>query len=109
MSDDSRNNNNFSSVVLGVIIGTAVTYLFTNKKGQKIKEHLLREGKKLLEDLAEIAQEAEENVAKKLEEEKKEIEEKVEEVTSEVPKHIEQLQKKGRRFFFRRSQTRLES
>ena len=106
---DQDNKNNFSSLVLGVIIGATITYLFTNKKGQKIKDHLLKEGKRLLEDVADIASEMEDNVAKKLEEEKKEIEEKVEEVTEEVPKHIEQIQKKGRRFFFRRSQTRLES
>lgn len=95
---DQDNRNNFSSLVLGVIIGATITYLFTNKKGQKIKDHLLTEGKKLLEDIADIATEATEDVTKKLEEEKE-----------EVPKHIEQIQKKGRRFFFRRSQTRQES
>lgn len=106
---DSEKNNNFPSLVVGIIIGAAITYLFTNKKGQKIKDHLLKEGKRLLEDVADIASEMEENVAKKLEEEKEEIEEKVKEVTEEVPKHIEQIQKKGRRFFFRRSHTNPES
>ena len=94
--------------MLGIIIGAAVTYLFTNKKGQKIKDHLLKEGKKLLEDISDIAADLEENVTKKLEEGKGEVEEKVEEAP-EVPQHIEQIQKKGRRFFFRRSHTNPES
>lgn len=105
---DSEKNNNFSSLVVGVIIGAAITYLFTNKKGQKIKDHLLKEGEKLLEGISDIASDLEENVTKKLEEGKEEVEEKVEEAP-EVPQHIEQIQKKGRRFFFRRSPTNPES
>lgn len=97
MSDQEKNNN-FSSLVIGVIIGAAITYLFTTKKGQKIKDHLAKEGKHLLEDVADIASEMEENVTQK-----------VEEAASEVPKHIEQIQKKGRRFFFRRSHPNPES
>lgn len=107
--NDQNKNSNLSTLIIGVVIGAALTYLLMTKKGQKIKDHLLKEGKKLLEDVADIASETTENITKKLEEEKEQIEEKVEEATEEIPKHIEQIQKKGRRFFFRRSASRPES
>lgn len=85
---DQENKNSFSSLILGIIIGATITYLFTNKRGQKIKDRLLAEGRKLLEELGQEAQ----------------IEEEVEEAKEEIPEHITQIQKKGRRFFFHRSQ-----
>lgn len=106
MNDQNNtNNNSFSSLVFGVIVGATLTYLLTNKKGQQIKEHLLKEGKKLLEEVADAASDLEENVTSKLEEGKKEVEEAV----SEVPEHIEKLQKKGRRFFFKKTHVNAES
>lgn len=107
MSDGK--NNNVSTLIIGVAIGAALTYLFTTKKGQKIKDRLLTEGQGLLEDIGEkisnlqeeILEEKDE-IEEKLEEGVKAVEEKIEETTSDIPQHIEQIQKKGRRFFFRR-------
>ena len=108
---DRNRTNNLPALIVGVIIGASLTYLLTTKKGRIIKEQLLVEGKKLLEDLKDKAQEQEEEVA----ENKEEIQKKVKEVASDVkeeakqlsedvPGHIEQIQKKGRRFFFKRHQ-----
>lgn len=90
---DQNNNRSISSLILGIAIGAALTYLLTTKKGQKIKERLLTEGRKLLEELGEESQ----------------IKEKIEEEKEEIPDHITQIQKKGRRFFFRRSHANPES
>lgn len=100
-------DNNLGNLIAGIIIGAAVTYLFTTKNGRKIKDRLLIEGEKLLEDLSEIAAESE--IGEELENKKEEVLEKVEETVSEVPEHIEQIQKKGRRFFFRRGHASHES
>ena len=99
MSDEK--SSNISTLILGVAIGAALTYLFTTNKGQKIKERLLTEGKSLLEGIGEKISNLEEEIL----DEKDEIEEKLEEgikAVEEVPQHIEQIQKKGRRFFIRR-------
>ncbi len=90
-------DKNNSSFLLGAIIGAALTYLFTTENGKKMKEELLLEAKKVLEAIGENAQEA----GEKIEEEKVKMEEIIAE---EMPKHIEEIQKKGRRFFFKRSQ-----
>lgn len=107
MSD--QKNNNLSTLILGVAIGAALTYIFTTKRGQKIKDRLLTEGQSLLEDIGEKIGNLEEEILdekdeleEKLDEGVKVVEEKVREATEEMPQHIEQLQKKGRRFFFRR-------
>lgn len=113
---DRNRTNNLSTLIIGVIIGASLTYLLTTKKGQKIKDQILEEGKKLLADLAEKAEETQEQLA----ENKEEIPEKVREVANEVkeeakqlaedvPGHIEQIQKKGRRFFFRKDHPQTES
>lgn len=107
MSD--QRDNSLTAFIAGIIIGAAVTYLFTNEKGQKIKDKLVKEGNVILDKLKEGLEEVEKEVAK----EKKELEEKVEsgvetvkdtveEVAESVPEHIAQVQKKGRRFFFSR-------
>lgn len=118
MSDQNKSNlpagrqGNLSTLILGVAIGAALTYLFTTKKGQKIKDKLLTEGQSLLEEIGEKVSAIEEEILDKEEEthEKlvegaKEIEEKIEEAVEEIPEHIEQLQKRGRKFFFRRHQS----
>jgi len=135
----SDGKNNISSLILGVALGAALTYLFTTQKGQRIKEKLLAEGQNLLEDIGEKianleeeimegkapsehrSQSEREELEEKLEDSVKEIatkgeprtyderEEKIEETTDEVPQHIEQIQKKGRRFFFRRHGASQES
>ncbi|OGD87981.1 hypothetical protein A3D81_00020 [Candidatus Curtissbacteria bacterium RIFCSPHIGHO2_02_FULL_40_17] len=122
MSDHEKNNlpagrqGNISSLIVGIVIGAAVTYLFTNKEGQKLKNKLLAEGEKLLsslreslEEVEEETKEAREEIGQKLSSGVEEVKEKVEEEVTEIPKHIEQIQKKGRRFFFRRSHTSQES
>ena len=108
MSDQSKNNN-LSTIILGVALGAALTYLFTTKKGQKIKDRLLTDGRSLLEEIGEKISNLEEEildekdeVAEKLVEGAKAAEEKIEDAAASVPEHIEQIQKKGRRFFFRR-------
>lgn len=108
MSDQEKNNN-LSVLILGVIIGAAVTYLFTNEKGQKIKDRLVKEGSKLIDKLREDLEQAEEEIQKekelvsdKVESGVETVKETVQEVAETVPGHIDQIQKKGRRFFFRK-------
>ena len=122
--NDQKNNNSF---VIGVLVGAALTYVFTTKKGQKLKEQILKEGNKLLETLSEELEEGKDKaqelieahshevkekiaegekvVAKEADNLKEEIQEKVE----DVPKQVAEIQKKGRRFFFRRGRNRQES
>src|SRR3989344_5874462 len=109
MSDHERNNNSISNLIVGIVIGAAVVYLFTNKEGQKLKDKLLNEGEKLLSSLREGLEEVEEEtkevregIGQKLASGVEEVKEKIEKETAEIPEHIEQIQKKGRRFFFRR-------
>ena len=107
--------NNSSTLFVGIAIGAALTYLFTTKNGQKIKEELIREGTKLLDKIGQSLEEAEEKsetikkVSEKVEEVKEaavsevqELKESTEEAIREVPKQVEQIQKKGRHFFFKR-------
>lgn len=99
MNDQEKNpsvnrQGNLSTLIIGIAIGAALTYLLTTKKGQKIKERLLTEGRKLLEELGE---------------EVSQVKEKIEEEKEEIPDHISQIQKKGRRFFFRRHHANPES
>lgn len=89
---------NFAGVLLGMAIGAVVTYLFANREGQKVRDHILKEGTRLLDEVSQKAHELEEKAQSVTEEMTEELEEKLE----EVPEHIEQIQKKGRRFFFRR-------
>jgi gas vesicle protein len=93
-----------------MVIGAAITYLFTNKDGQKVRDVLLKEGTRLLDEVSKKAQSIEERLeeeqvgrelAEKIEGVKKGVEE-IEQIVEEVPGHIEQIQKKGRRFFSRR-------
>lgn len=121
MSDQKESS--LGSFIAGAIIGAALTYLFGTKSGQKLKDELLKESTKLLEKIGEGFEESQkqlENAGEKIKEEAKEVKEKLaegvqeveqtaEKVAQEVPQHIEEIQKKGRRFFFRRSQTRQES
>ena len=102
--------NNYSGVVLGMAIGAAVTYLFVNKDGQKIRELILKEGTKLLGDIAEKADSIQESVqetaigkeiTEKIEDVKKSVDE-IEQMVESVPDHIDEIQKKGRRFFFKK-------
>jgi|SRR3989338_9153862 len=100
MTKDNQNNNNnqpghsTATFIVGVIIGAAATYLFTTDEGKKLKDKLIKEASRFFGNLGEGAQE---------------IEEKVSEEVTQIPKHIEQIQKKGRRFFFRRSPHQMES
>lgn len=101
---------NFSSVLLGAAIGATITYLFANKEGQKVRDQLLKEGTRLLDEVADKVQEMQEKVesgkvqeqlSEKIEDVKKSVGE-IEQIVEEVPGHIERIQKKGRRFFFRK-------
>lgn len=112
--DHNPGGNNISSLVAGVVLGAALTYLFGTKSGQKLKDELVKEGQKLLdqmgkefEDVKDKIEEGE--VPEKLEvakEKAEEVKKELQEVVEDVPKHIEEIQKKGRRFFFKRSAAR---
>lgn len=109
MSD--QKNSSLSSFLAGVVIGAALTYLFGTKSGRKLKDELLKEGTRVIEKMGEGLDEAKEKVEESQEEIKKKLTDK-EEVAGavvEVPKHITELQKKGRRLFFRRSHPNPES
>jgi len=111
-----QGDNNLATFIAGVVIGAALTYLFATKSGQKIKEQLLKDGAALLEKMGENVEEGVkklEEVGQKVEEETqevgdkigegaREVQSKVEETTSEIPAQVAEIQKKGRRFFFRR-------
>lgn len=105
MKDDNHTHihhnsqsTSISSALLGIALGAVITYLFANKEGQKIRDQILKEGIRLLDEVQKKAQEMQE----KAQETGEEIKETVQEVAEGVPQHIEQIQKKGRRFFFRR-------
>lgn len=110
---ENEKGNNLAPFIAGVIVGAALTYLFANKEGKKLKDRLITEGAKILGSLGEVAQTAEEKVAHVAEEKKEEIaqevshdleeaKEKVETIIRQVPEQVEKVQKKGRRFFFSR-------
>lgn len=105
---NDQKNNSLSNLIAGIVIGAAVTYLFGTRDGRKLKDKLVKESAKILESLKEglenIQEEPQdkEKVARKLEETQQVAE-------TEAPPHIEALQKKGRRFFFKRSSPRTES
>jgi len=94
MSDHDKDSNSLMALVAGIIIGAGITYLFTTKEGRKLKDKLSIEGNKVLDKL----QEGLETAQDEIEEHKEEVQEAV----SEIPKQVEQIQKKGRRFFFRK-------
>ncbi len=107
--------NNSSSLLIGIAIGAALSYLFTTKNGQKIKDELIKEGSKLLDKIGESLEEAEkkspelkkvkdavEEVKDAVVSEAKEVQETAEEAIREVPQQVQQIQKKGRHFFFKR-------
>lgn len=115
MSDNDKNNS-LTALVAGIVIGAAVTYLFTTKEGRKLKEKLIEEGSNLLdkvkEGLEEVGDEVEEKgkaAVKEIENSAESAKEAVEEVVAEVPEHVKQLQKKGRKFFFSKKQSPSES
>lgn len=108
---ENEKGNNLAPFIAGVIIGVALTYLFANKEGRKLKEKLVAEGAKILGSLGEATQTAAREVREVTEEKKEEItqevshdleeaKEKVETIIREVPEQVEKIQKKGRRFFF---------
>ncbi len=115
--DHNHGGNNTSALIAGVVLGAALTYLFGTKSGQKLKDELVKEGQRLLEEMGKELEDVkdkieETEIPEKLEAAKDKAEdakEELEEVVEDVPKHIEELQKKGRRFFFKRSASRSES
>ena len=108
---ENEKGNNLAPFIAGVIVGAALTYLFANKEGRKLKEKLLSEGAKILGSLGEVTQTAKGEIEHVAEQKKKELsqeishdleeaKEKVETIIREVPQQVEKIQKKGRRFFF---------
>ena len=110
---ENEKGNNLAPFIAGVILGAALTYLFANKEGRKLKEKLLSEGAKILGTLGEvtqtakgeieqIAEEKKEEIAQEVSHDLEEVKEKAETVIRQVPEQVEKIQKKGRRFFFKR-------
>ena len=117
---ENEKGNNLAPFIAGVIIGAALTYLFANKEGRKLKERLVAEGAKILGTLGEvtqtakgeieqIAEERKEEIAREVSHDLEEAKEKVETVIREVPEQVEKIQKKGRRFFFSKHHSSGES
>lgn len=127
-------NSSFSTLITGIVVGAALTYLFTTESGRKIKDELLKEGTKLVDGLGDEiekantkAQETKEEFTEEVSKKKKELEveiheaaqsvknqiktvqEDVAEITEVVPQQVEQIQKKGRRFFFAKKSSPHES
>ena len=110
---ENEKGNNLAPFIAGIILGAALTYLFANKEGRKLKEKLLSEGAKILgtlgevtqtagEEVGQIAEEKKEEIAKEVSHELEEAKENVETIIRQVPEQVEKIQKKGRRFFFSR-------
>jgi gas vesicle protein len=115
MNDPKESNTN-PSFILGILIGAALTYLFTNKQGQKIRDELLKEGTKLLEKIGQEAEHAKDIIEEKSPQIQKQISQNTEavktqikeiageagQIIQEVPEKVEEIQKKGRKFFFKK-------
>ena len=106
--DSQTTKAGFSTLVAGAVIGAALTYLFGTKSGQKVKDELVKEGQKLLDKMSEGLEDVrdkieESDIGEKISSGAKSVKKEVEETAEEIPQHIAQIQKKGRRFFFRRS------
>ncbi|MBI2326805.1 YtxH domain-containing protein [Candidatus Curtissbacteria bacterium] len=120
----NENKSSLSQLLIGIAIGAAITYLFTTKKGQKIKEDLIEEGTKFLEKLGKELEEPEEKLiegkekvqqtlenakeiaSEKLEEAKEavqEVKDQVVEIAQQLPQLRPVPKKSIRHFFFRRS------
>lgn len=119
MSDSKDQGNNLSALLAGVVIGAAAVYLFGTEKGRKIKEELFVEGQKLLEKIGDQVDTVQDQIELHKDEIKGKIAEGVEKVEAgaedlveeitEIPEHIAQVQKKGRRFFFKKGSPPAES
>ncbi len=70
----------FTSFILGILTGAAVTFLFTTKEGEKAKKKLLKKGKEILDDLPGLIEEAK----------------KKKPISRSVAPHLKKLQKRGR-------------
>lgn len=108
MSDHSHDSGS-SSLLLGVLIGAVLTYLYATKSGQKIKKELLTDAARILENFGDELEKKEPMVKEKIEEKKEEVEKNVKEISEdikdeirEVPEQVKKIQNKGRRFFFSR-------
>jgi len=106
--DSQATKAGFSTFIAGAVIGAALTYLFGTKSGQKVKDELVKEGQKLIDKMSEGLEEVrdkieESDIGEKISTGAKSVKEEIKETAEEIPEHIAQIQKKGRRFFFRRS------
>lgn len=125
MSEEKNNpNSSFSTFLSGIVLGAALTYLFTTESGRKIKDELLKEGTKIVNSIGDEFEKAKADVEEKKEQVQKQITETTTDikenisdavsvvadvVTEQVPQEVEKIQKKGRHFFFSKKQTPNES
>lgn len=98
-----------STFLAGFILADTISHLFGTEGAQRLKEEIVKEGGHLLENIGQDMKEVKEKIEEVKEEAKEKVAENVRDVKEtlektvpEVPKHIEQIQKKGRRFFFRK-------
>ncbi|MBI3342290.1 YtxH domain-containing protein [Candidatus Curtissbacteria bacterium] len=109
---NDNQNTNLSALLAGLVIGAAAVYLLNTENGKKLKDQLLEDGQKWLEKIAQDIDGAQNKIEDKkeiVEEKIAEASEKIEEAAenyvetlTSVPEHIAAVQKKGRKFFFRR-------
>lgn len=128
MSETKNNdsNGNLPTLITGIAIGAAITYMFTTETGKKIRDELIKEGSKILENIGDEVEKAKDKVqdegeqllegvkekkaeieaeihssAKQAKKEINQIASNITEVVDEsVPDQIHEIQKKGRHFFF---------
>src|SRR3989344_4834858 len=88
-----QGDNNLATFIAGVVIGAALL----EKMGENVEE-----GVKKLEEVGQKVEEETQEVRDKIGEGAREVQSKIEETTAEIPAQVAEIQKKGRRFFFRR-------
>lgn len=127
MSEEKNNpNSSLSTFLSGIVLGAAVTYLFTTDSGRKIKDELLKEGTKIIGSIGDEFEKAKADVEEKKVEVQKRITETTsdisdikenvgdaisqvtEVVTEQIPQEVEKIQKKGRHFFFSKKHSSTE-
>ncbi len=98
--DCHRQNNFFSGIVFGALIGAGLFYFLTStEEGKKIRQQIKRKGEDALDDLKDLAADLEEKgeaFKEKAQAVENQLAEKVGEVKEEGLEQIEKLREQGR-------------
>src|SRR3989338_9827424 len=107
--NEVKSSGNLSTLLACVVLVAAVMYLFITKDGKKLKNKLLDDAQKFLDKIENDVENSIENKKEEIENKLAETEDRVVdikdemvEVVAEIPAHIAEVQKKGRKFFFKR-------